>query len=42
MHFEKLLNQKRTLMKPRLIFPFAEEKSIKAMHPLEDSLCMEE
>ena len=23
-------------MKPRLIFPFAEEKSIKAMLPLED------
>lgn len=38
MHFEKLLTQKRTLMKPRLIFPFAEEKSIKAMHPLEDEI----
>lgn len=37
-HFEKLMNQKRTRMKPRLIFPFHEERSIKSMPPNEEGL----
>ena len=38
MHFEKLMQQKRTLMRPRLLYPFAEQKSVKAMPPQEDDL----
>ena len=32
------MNQKRTRMKPRLIFPFHEERSIKSMPPNEEGL----
>lgn len=42
MHFEKLINQKRTRMRPRLIFPFHEEKSIKSMPPNEEGLTPED
>lgn len=38
MHFEKLLNQKRTRMNPRLIHPFLEEKSVKTIPVNEEGL----
>jgi len=36
------MNQKRTRMKPRLIFPFHEERSIKSMPPNEEGLLANE
>jgi hypothetical protein len=36
------MNQKRTRMKPRLIFPFHEEKAIKSMPPNEEGLQIDE
>jgi hypothetical protein len=38
MHFDLLLNQKRSRMNPKLVFPFAPEKSIKALMPNEEGL----
>lgn len=38
LHFEKVMNLKRTRMNPRLIYPFHEEKSIKSMPPNEEGL----
>jgi len=35
MHFDQLINQKRSRMKPRLVFPFSEEKAIKSIAPNE-------
>ena len=38
MHFDKLINEKRTRMKPRLLFPFSEEKSISVLPPNDDGI----
>ena len=38
MHFDKLINEKRTRMKPRLLFPFSEEKSISTLPPNDDGI----
>lgn len=38
MHFDKLINEKRSRMKPRLLFPFSEEKSISTLPPNEDGI----
>lgn len=38
MHFDKIMNQKRSRMNPRLIYPFVEEKAIKSMQPNEDGI----
>ena len=36
--FDKLINEKRTRMKPRLLFPFSEEKSISTLPPNDDGI----
>ena len=38
LHFEKLISEKRTRMRPRLIMPFHEEKSVKTMPPNEEGI----
>lgn len=38
MHFDKLINQKRSRMNPRLIYPFVEQKAIKSMQPNEEGI----
>ena len=38
MHFDKLINEKRSRMKPRLLFPFSEEKSISTLPPNDDGI----
>lgn len=38
MHFDKLLNQKRTRMNPRLVYPFTPEKQVNALLPNDDGI----
>lgn len=38
MHFDKLLNQKRTRMNPRLVYPFAPEKQVNALLPNDEGI----
>lgn len=38
MHFDKLCNSKRSRMNPKYVYPFMEQKSVKAESPNEDGL----
>lgn len=38
MSFDKLINEKRSRMKPRLLFPFHQEKTISTLPPNEEGI----
>jgi len=38
MQFDKFINEKRSRMKPRLLFPFSEEKSISTLPPNDEGI----